>query len=96
MLNWVIQTMTTELHKVNIHLIQYIYTHIHTHTVVHQSKHKKKVNKLLVEMTPQLKFKVPSSNLDVVDLSQFLKDNTTDKLIGQHTFLEVSPNLHPR
>ena len=42
-------------------------------------------------MTPRLKFKVPSSNLDVVDLSQFLKDNMTDKLIGQHSFLGSAP-----
>jgi len=42
-------------------------------------------------MTPQLKFKVSSSNLDVVDLPQFLKDNTTDKLTGQHSFLGSTP-----
>jgi hypothetical protein len=38
-------------------------------------------------MTPQMKFKVLNSKLDVVDLSQFLKDNMTGKLIGQHSFL---------
>ena len=66
----------------------YIYIYIYN-TFVHQSEHKR-VNKLLVEMTPRLKFKVPSSKLDVY-LSQFLKDSMTDKLRGQHSFLGSAP-----
>jgi hypothetical protein len=66
---------------------------VYINTFVHQSEHKR-VNKLLVEIIPRLKFKVPSSNLDVVDVSQFLKDNMTDKLIGQHSFLGSAPE-HP-
>ena len=67
-----IYTITTELHQVSIHLIQYTHTHTHIHIFVYQSGHKT-VNKLPVEMTPQLKFKVPNSNLAVGDLSQLLK-----------------------
>jgi hypothetical protein len=48
--------MTTELHKVNIHLIQKI-----------DIRSSVKEEAILVEISPCLKFKVPSSNPDIVD-----------------------------